>query len=172
MKKALLVLSLAVLTSLGANATPKPKFYNFGLTGHCDTFSFYTYSAYSGAPAVAISGQHHCGQFPIENVGGFVHALSSYYQVGTGTVFDFHDSEYSDWFGEPGYDSDWIVSWKAGTWVLYVSNGTGTVFDFHDSEYSDWFGEPGYNADWIVNWKAGTWGLYVSNRSEERRLGK
>jgi hypothetical protein len=123
MKKALLVRSLAVLTSLGANATPKSKYYNFGFTGYCDTFSFYTYSAYSGAPAVAISGQHHCGKFPIENVGGFVHALSSYYQAGTGTVFDFHDSEYSDWFGEPGYDSNWIVNWKAGTWVLYVTNG-------------------------------------------------
>ena len=123
MKKALLVLSLAALTSLSADATTKPKFYNFGLTGHCDTFSFYTYSAYSGAPAIVISGQHHCGQFPIENVSGFVHALSSYYQVGTGTVFDFHDSEYSDWFGEPGYNADWIVNWKAGTWVLYVSNG-------------------------------------------------
>jgi hypothetical protein len=124
MKRIVLVLSLVALASLSANATtPKPKYYSFGLTGYCDTFSFYTYSAYSGAPAIAISGQHHCGHFPIETVGGFVHALSSYYQVGTGTVFDFHDSEYSDWYGEPGYESNWIINWKAGTWVLYVTNG-------------------------------------------------
>ncbi len=123
MKKMLLIFIFLATTCLCANATTKPRYYNFGFTGYCDTFSFYTYSAYEGAPAVAISGTHHCGQFPIENVGGFVHALSSYYQVGSGTVFDFHDSEYSDWFGEPGFDTDWIVNWKAGTWVLYVSNG-------------------------------------------------
>ncbi len=40
MKKILFVLSLMTLTSLSANATPKPKFYNFGLSGYCDTFSF------------------------------------------------------------------------------------------------------------------------------------
>ncbi len=123
MKRMLLLLVLISLASLSANATPKPKFYSFGISGYCDTFSFYTYPAYTGAPAIAISGQHHCGHFPMENIGGFAHALSSYYQVGTGTVFDFHDAEYSDWYGETGYDTNWIINWKAGTWVLYVNNG-------------------------------------------------
>ena len=38
-------------------------------------------------------------------------------------MFDFHDAEYSDWYGETGYDTNWIINWKAGTWVLYVNNG-------------------------------------------------